>query len=310
MRVFVTGATGFIGSAIVGELLPAGHQVLGLARSDAAASTLAGLGIEAHRGELSDADTLAAGARACDGVIHTAFNHDWSTSREAAAETDRRAVEALAGALEGSAKPLVVTSGTLMLALLAPGRTGTEADAPGSSAIPRAASELAVQAAAGRGVRASVVRLSPTVHGAGDHGFVPMLIDIARRTGISGFVGDGANRWPAVHRLDAARLFRLALEKAAPGARLHGVAEEGVPMRAIAETIGTALGLPVKSLTEDEAQAHFDWLARFVALDNPTSSALTRSSLGWRPQEPELLTDMRDSGYFADVSMSSPSVQS
>jgi nucleoside-diphosphate-sugar epimerase len=308
VRVFVTGATGFIGSAIVGELLPAGHQVLGLARSDAAADTLAGLGIEAHRGELSDTDSLAAGARACDGVIHTAFNHDWSTSREAAAETDRRAVEALAGALEGSGKPFVVTSGTLMLALLAPGRTGTEADAPESAAIPRAASELAVQAAAGRGVRASVVRLSPTVHGAGDHGFVPMLIDIARRTGISAFVGEGANRWPAVHRLDAARLFRLALEKAAPGARLHGVAEEGVPMRAIAQTIGTALGLPVQSLTEGEAQAHFDWLARFVALDNPTSSALTRSSLGWRPQEPELLRDMRDSGYFSDVNTTSPSV--
>jgi nucleoside-diphosphate-sugar epimerase len=308
MRVFVTGATGFIGSAIVGELLPTGHQVLGLARSDAAAGTLAGLGIEAHMGDLSDADSLAAGARASDGVIHTAYNHDWSTPREVAAETDRRVVEALAGALEGSGKPMVVASGTLMFAQLAPGRTATEADVHESTAIPRAASELAVQAAAGRGVRASVVRLSPSVHGAGDHQFVPTLIDIARRKGISAIVGDGANRWPAVHRLDAARLFRLALEKAAPGARLHGVAEEGVPMRAIAQTIGTALGLPVKSLTEDEAQAHFDWLARFVALDNPTSSALTRSSLGWRPQEPELLTDMRDSGYFADVSVSSPSV--
>jgi len=298
MRVFVTGATGFIGSAIVPELLAAGHKVLGLARNGAAADALARLGVEAHRGDLSDADSLAAGARVSDGVIHTAYNHDWSTPREVASETDRQAVETLAGALEGSGKPLVVTSGTLMLAQLTPGRTATEADAHASAAIPRAASELAVQAAAGRGVRASVVRLAPTVHGAGDHGFVPRLIDIARRTGVSGFVGDGANRWPAVHRLDAAHLFRLALEKAAPGARLHGVAEEGVPLRAIAQTIGTALGLPVRSLTEDEAQGHFGWLAPFVALDNPTSSALTRSTLGWRPREPELLTDMRDSGYF------------
>ena len=297
MRVFVTGATGFIGSAIVRELLTAGHKVLGLARNAAAAGTLARLGVEAHRGELSDTASLAAGARECEGVIHTAFIHDFS-AYDAAVDTDRRAVEALAGALEGSGKPLVVTSGTLILAMLAPGRSGTEEDTPAPGA-PRAASELAVQAAAGRGVRASVVRLSPTVHGAGDHGFVPSLIDIARRTGIAAFVGDGANRWPAVHRLDAARLFRLALETAAPGARLHGVAEEGVPMRAIAQTIGTGLGLPVRSLTADEAQAHFNWFARFVAIDNPTSSTLTRSSLGWRPQEPELLTDMRDGGYFA-----------
>jgi nucleoside-diphosphate-sugar epimerase len=301
MRVFLTGASGFIGSAIVDELQTAGHKVIGLARSDAAAHTLARLGVEAHRGELSDSDSLAAGARACEGVIHTAYNHDWSTPREVASETDRRAVEAVAAALKGTGKPFVVASGTLMVALLAPGRTGTEADAHPSAAIPRAASELAVQAAAGRGVRASVVRLPPTVHGAGDHGFVPTLIGIARRTGISAFVGNGANRWPAVHRLDAARLFRLALEKAAPGARLHGVAEEGVPMRAIAQTIGTGLGVPVESLTEDEARTHFDWLAPFVAIDNPTSSAITRSSLGWRPREPELLADMRDSGYFSDV---------
>jgi nucleoside-diphosphate-sugar epimerase len=295
MRVFLTGATGFIGSAIVRELLTAGHQVLGLARSDAAADTLARLGVGAHRGELSNTESLAAGARASEGVIHTAFIHDWSMPREAAAEADRRAVEALAGALEGSGKPLVVTSGT---ALLAPGRIGTEEDPPASADTPRAASEAAVLAAAGRGVRASIVRLPPTVHGAGDHGFVPMLIDIARRTGISGFVGDGANRWPAVHRLDAARLFRLALEQAAPGARLHGVAEEGVPMRSIAQTIGMGLGVPVRGLAEDEARAHFEWFVRFVALDNPTSSALTRKAFGWRPQEPELLTDMRDGGYF------------
>ena len=303
MRVFVTGATGFIGSALVRDLLAAGHKVLGLARNDAAADTLARLGVEAHRGALSDTDSLAAGARACDGVIHMAFIHDWSTTREIAAETDWRAVEAMAGAMEKSGKPLVVPSGTLLLAIgrTGPGRTGTEEDAPVSAGLPRAASEATVLAAAGRGVRGIIVRLPPTVHGTDDHGFVPMLIEIAGRTGISAFVGDGANRWPAVHRLDAARLFRLALENATPGARLHGVAEEGVPMRAIAEVIGERLGVPVRSVPEDEAPAHFGWMANIVAIDNPTSSAITRKSLGWRPQELELLTDMRDGGYFTAV---------
>jgi nucleoside-diphosphate-sugar epimerase len=296
MRVFLTGATGFIGTAIVRELLTAGHQVLGLARSDASADALMRSGIEAHRGDLSDTGSLVAGARACDGVIHTAYNHDFSVPRAVTAETDRQAVEALAGALEDSGKPLVITSGT---ALLAPGRTGTEQDAPRSANTPRAASEETVLAAANRGVRASVVRLPPTVHGAGDHGFVPRLIDIARRTGVAAFVGDGSNRWPAVHRLDAARLFRLALEKAAPGARLHGVAEEGIAMRAIAETIGAGLGVPVRSLAKDEAPTHFDWLAHFVAIDNPTSSAVTRKALAWSPKELGLLTDMKESGYFS-----------
>jgi nucleoside-diphosphate-sugar epimerase len=297
MRVFVTGATGFIGTAIVRELLSAGHQVLGLARSDAAADTLTRWGVEAHRGELSDTDSLVAGARACEGVIHLAFIHDFS-AYAAAAETDRQAIEAMAGALEGSGKPIVVTSGT---ALLTPGRIGTEADPPAtlSAATPRAASEATALAFAGRGVRASVVRLPPTVHGAGDRGFVPALIGIARSTGFSGIIGDGANRWPAVHRLDAARLFRLALEHAVPGARLHGVAEEGVTLRAIAQAIGAGLGVPVRSLGGDEASAHFGWMAGIVTIDNPTSSALTRSSLGWRPQEPQLLTDMRDGGYFS-----------
>lgn len=296
MRVFVTGATGFIGAAVVRELLAAAHTVLGLARGDAAATALAQAGVEAHRGELADTDSLAAGARACEGVIHLAFIHDFSRY-EANAETDRQALRAMADALEGSGKPLVATSGTTVLA---PGRLGTEEDAasPDGPGAIRAASEVAL-AAADRGVRASVVRLPPTVHGAGDHAFVPALIDIARRTGVAAFVGDGANRWPAVHRLDAARLFRLALEHAAPGSRLHGAAEEGIPMRAIADTIGAGLGVPVRSLTADEAGAHFDWLAGFVAIDNPTSSALTRDSLGWRPQEPGLLTDMRDSGYFS-----------
>jgi nucleoside-diphosphate-sugar epimerase len=294
MRVFVTGATGFLGSAIVPELLAAGHEVVGLARSDAAADALAHMGVEAHRGELSDIDSLIAGARAGDGVIHTAFIHDF-TQFEANVETDRRAVAALAGALEGSGKPLVIASGTMMVAHVHP---ATEQDGPISLDVPRAASEATVLEAASHGVRGSVVRLSPTVHGAGDHGFVPRLIDFARSKGAAAYVGDGANRWPAVHRLDAARLFRLALESAEPGARLHAAAEEGVPMRAIAEAIGAGLGIPVRSVTEDEAPAHFDFLARFVAIDNPTSSALTRNSLGWRPQEPDLLTDMRQSGYF------------
>lgn len=297
MRVFVTGATGFIGAAIVRELRTAGHEVLGLARSAAAADALARSGAEAHRGDLSDIASLIAGARACEGVIHTAFIHDFS-AYAAAAETDRRAVEALASALEGSGKPFVSTSGT---ALLAPGRTGTEDDppAPGSAASPRAAAEATVLAAATRGVRASVVRLPPSVHGEGDHAFVPALIDIARRTGVSAFVDEGTNRWPAVHRLDAARLYRLALEHAKPGTRLHGVAEEGISLRAIAEAIGAGLGVPVRGITNDEARTHFDWLAGFVAIDNPTSSALTRHALGWHPQEPELLTDIRDNGYFS-----------
>ncbi|MGO9829143.1 MAG: SDR family oxidoreductase [Myxococcaceae bacterium] len=301
MRVFLTGATGFIGTAIARELLGAGHQVLGLARSDGAAHSLERLGITAHRGELSDTGSLAAGAQACAGVIHTAFIHDFS-AYAAAVEIDRRAVEALANSLEGTGKPFVSTSGT---ALLAHGRTGTERDepAPGSAASPthRAAAEATVLAAAGRGVRASIVRLPPSVHGGGDHAFVPMLIGIARRTGFSAFVGDGANRWPAVHRLDAARLFRLALENAVPGSRLHGVAEEGIPMRAIAQTIGRGLGVPVRGLAEDEAQTHFDWFTRFVALDNPTSSAVTRQTLGWNPTEPDLLTDIRDGGYLTDT---------
>lgn len=295
MRVFVTGATGFIGGVVVQELIGAGHRVLGLARSDASADALARLGVDVHRGELKDTDSLAAGARACDGVVHLAFIHDFS-QYEDNAETDRRASAAMASALEGSGKPLVVTSGT---AVLTPGRVGTEKDAPAPEGLGRIrAMSEAVLAAADRGVRVSAVRLPPSVHGAGDHAFVPALIAIARRTGVSAFLGDGANRWPAVHRLDAARLFRLALEQAAPGSRLHGAAEEGIPVRAIAETIGQGLGIPVRSLGEADAAAHFDWLASFVALDNPTSSALTRDTLGWRPQEADLLTDMRESGYF------------
>lgn len=295
MRVFVTGATGFIGSAIVQDLLANGHTVLGLARSDATAVRLAQWGVDVHRGDLSDTDSLAAGARACDGVIHTAFIHDFS-QYEANAATDGRAMEAMASALEGSGKPLVATSVTT---LLTPGSIGTENDAPAPAgfASVRSVSE-GVLLAAQRGVRVSAVRLPPSVHGKGDFGFVPMLIEVARRTGVAAYVGDGANRWPAIHRLDAARLFRLALEKAIAGSRLHGAAEEGIPMRDIAQTIGQGLGVPVRSMTVEEADAHFGWMASFAAIDNPISNAITRNAVGWQPQEVGLLADMQSSGYF------------
>ena len=294
MRVFVTGATGFIGSAVVKELLTGGHEVVGLARSDASADAVTRAGARVHRGDLSNPDSLAAGARAAAGVLHVAFNHDWAgTPRDVAMQLDLEAVKAMAAALEGSGKPFVVTSGT---AMLLGGRTGTEEDA--APAAHRGIAEAATLAAADRGVRASVVRLAPTVHGAGNHGFVPMLIDLARKKGVAAYIGRGENRWPAVHRLDAARLYRLALENGKPGARFHGVGEEGVAMRTITETIGAGLGLPVRALTGDEAQKHFDWFAMFVGLDNPTSSAITRKALGWEPREVELLKDMKENGYF------------
>ncbi len=296
MRVFVTGATGFIGSAVVQELLGAGHEVLGLARSDSSAERLTSLGVAVHRGELADTQSLAAGARACDGVIHTAFIHDFS-QYEANGETDRVALEAMASALEGTGKPLVSTSG---LTADTPGRASTEQDGPDLNGLGRVrAKSEEVLAAASRGVRASVIRLPPTVHGRGDQGFMPQLIETARRTGVAAYVGDGANRWPAVHRLDAARLFRLACETAAPGTRLHGVGEEGVPMRAIAEVMGAGLGVPVRSLTAEEAMAHFGFLGMFVGRDFPASSALTREMMGWRPQAPDLLADLREGGYFS-----------
>jgi nucleoside-diphosphate-sugar epimerase len=294
MRVFVTGATGFIGQAIVRELLGAGHNVLGLARSDAAAKSLVAAGAQVQRGDLQDLESLRGAAAASDGVIHTAFNHDFSKFK-ANCEADRRAIGALGSALAGSGRPLIVTSAT---GLLASARLVTEEDVPTSS-IPRVASEEAAAMLAARGVHVSVVRLPPSVHGTGDHGFVPALVDIARHNGVSAFVGEGANRWSAVHRLDAAQLYRLVLEKGSMGARYHGVAEEGIPMRAIAEAIGAGLGVPVRTLTTDEAGAHFDWMAHFVTIDNPTSSAFTRASLGWSPKEVDLLTDLRDNGYVS-----------
>lgn len=292
MRVFVTGATGFIGSAVVRELLGAGHRVVGLARSDKAASALTAAGVDAHRGSLDDLDSLRRGASEADGVVHLAFQHDFSNFA-AAAETESRAIEAIGSALEGTGKPLVVTSGTLGLA---PGRLGTEDDASAQTTPRR--SEEAAFSLAGRGVRASVVRLAPSVHGLGDRGFVHALIGIARETGFAAYIGDGLNRWPAVHRLDAARLFRLALEKGSAGAVYHGVADEGVPFREIAGVIGRRLNLPARSISSEEAEAHFGWLAFAATADNPASSARTRERLGWTPVQPGLIPDLEAGHYF------------
>jgi len=298
MRAFVTGATGFIGSAVVHELIGAGHQVVGLARSDQAAASLASVGAEAHRGDLDDLDSLYKGAAAADGVIHLGFKTDFSDFAGAVA-ADLRAVETLGSALAGSGKPFVFTSGTLLVAWSTPvGQLGTEEVAV-DSAVPRGAAENAVIRLAERGVRSSVVRLAPTVHGHGDHGFIPMLIDIARAKGFSAYVGDGSNRWPAVHRLDAACLYRLAFESAPAGSRLHAVGEEGVPFRDVAAVIGRHLNLPAISIAREEAEAHFGFLGAFTASDNPMSSEWTQELLGWRPVHPALITDLENGHYFS-----------
>ncbi|KEZ76762.1 SDR family oxidoreductase [Salinisphaera hydrothermalis] len=296
MRVFVTGATGWVGAAVVKELIDAGHQVLGLARSEDSARMLVEAGARVHEGALDDLHSLRAGASECDGVIHTAFKSDFSQFQKNA-DLDRRVIEAIGDVLAGSNRPFVTTSGTLMIAMATPGRLGTEQDTPDAS-IPRVPSELATLSLASRGVRASVMRLPPSVHGDGDRGFVPRLIDIARQTGVSGFIGDGSNRWPAVHRADAARAFRLALENGQAGARYHAVDDDGIPVRELAEIIGRRLGVPAASIDPDKIQAHFGFLAMFIGLDAPVSSMQTREQLGWTPVERGLLADLAQGRYF------------
>jgi nucleoside-diphosphate-sugar epimerase len=298
MRVFVTGASGHIGSALVPELLQAGHQVIGLARSDQSATALEAAGADVLRGSLDDLDSLRAGAAASDGVIHLAFNHDFSDFL-GSVEKDLRAVEAIGDALVGSGKPFVGTSGTLMVAYVE-GRLATEEDTlPGG---PRVDSENFAIALAERGVRSSVIRLSPLVHSNLDHhGFTSHIIDSARKAGVSAYIGDGANRWPALHTLDAARLYRLALEKAPAGTRLHGVADEGVPFRDIAEVIGRRLDLPTKGINGEQVAEHFGFLAPFAALDDATSSELTQKILDWQPEHPGLLADLENDHYFVEA---------
>jgi nucleoside-diphosphate-sugar epimerase len=299
MRVFVTGASGHIGSAVIPELVAAGHDVVGLARSDEAAAAVKGLGAEVRRGDLDDLDGLHEAAAASDGVIHLAFKHEAMRSGdfEGAVGADWRAIETIGKALAGTGKPLVSTSGTLMLTFAGLDHTGTEADTV--AAGPRVDAENAVIAMAEQGIRSSIIRLPPTVHSSLDHhGFVPSLIAMARDKGVAAYVGEGTNRWPAGHTLDAAHLYRLALESAPAGSRLHAVGDEGIPVRQIAETIGRNLNLPVVSIKPDEAEEYLTFLAFFLQLDNPTSSALTQQLLDWKPTHPGLIADMDEGHYF------------
>ena len=296
MRVFVTGASGFIGSALVPELLEAGHQVVGLARSDASAEALIAAGAEVRRGDLDDLDSLRAGAEASDGVVHLAYIHDFS-QMEMAAAADRRAIDAFGQVLDGSERPLVIASGTLGLA---PGRVATERDMGDAASLPhpRRVNAEATLALADKGVRSSIVRLAPTVHDRGDTGFIATLIAMDREHATSGYIGDGSNRWPAVHRLDAARLFRLAVEEAPAGSILHAVGDEGVTLRSVAEVISARLDLPLVSVDAVDAAEHFGWMALFLGVDGPASNTLTRQLLGWEPTHPGLLEDLGLGHYF------------
>jgi nucleoside-diphosphate-sugar epimerase len=308
MRVFVTGASGWIGSAVVGELIDSGHEVIGLARTDESAAAIVAAGAQAHRGSLDDLESLKSGAAASDGVIHLAFNHEvaFSGNFKAAADADRRAIETFADVLAGSGRPLVIASGTLGLRV---GHVATELDGhdleiqtqlAGHGDGPRTRHETAefTLALASRDIRSSVVRLPPTNHGDGDKGFITQLVGIARATGVAGYLGDGANRWPAVHRLDSAHLFRLAVESAPAGSTLHAVADEGVALRDIAEAMGRHLNLPVAAIPAEKAGEHFTWLAGFVGVDSPASSALTRELMNWEPTRPGLLEDLDEGHYF------------
>ena len=299
MRVFVTGASGHIGSLVVSELRGAGHQVTGLARSDAAQAAVQSAGADVQRGALQDLDVLAAGAAAADGVIHLAFPHDF-TEYAAAGATDLAAIKAMGSALAGSGKPLVTTSGTAILAFSGGRGLGAE-DTVVDASAPRVPSENATLALAEQGVRSAVIRLAPTVHGPTDrHGFVPTLIANARHTGRSLYIGDGANRWPAVHNIDAARLYRLALESAPAGTILHGAAEEGIPFKLIAQTIGDLLGVPTVSVSAEQATDELGFVGVVAALDNPTSSAFTRTLLRWHPERPGLIEDL-SAGRYTEV---------
>ncbi|MFF7636666.1 SDR family oxidoreductase [Kitasatospora sp. NPDC008050] len=303
MRVFVTGASGWLGSAVVPELIDAGHQVVGLARSEESAATLTKTGAETLRGTLDDLDVLRDAAAACDGVLHLAFKHDiaFSGDFQGAAEADRRAVDTFGEALAGSDRPFVIASGLLGVS---PGQVATERDGHELHGTPptgleiRHATAEATLALASRGVRSSVLRLPPTCHGEGDGGFVPSLIGVARAKGVSAYVGDGSNRWPAVHRLDAAHLFRLALEQAPAGSTLHAVADPGVPFRSIAELIGKHLDIPVTAISPDQATGHFGFLGALAALDSPASADLTRTQLAWQPTRSNLLDDLDQGHYF------------
>src|SRR5256714_937321 len=296
MRVFVTGASGWMGAAVTAELLGRGHEAVGLARSDAAAEKVAAAGAEVLRGDIQDIDVLRAGAEQADGVVHLAFRHDiaWTGHFDDAAASDRRAIEACGEVLAGSDRPLAIASG---VAGLNPGRIATERDHPNDEVSPRVASEQATLALAERGVRSMSVRFAPTVHGAGDHGFIARIVDADRTHGAAAYVGDGENRWPAVHRIDAARLVRLGIERAPEGSVLHAVGEEGVAMRDVAEAISRRFELPETAISPEEADARFGFLGQFVGLDMPASSAMTRKLLGWEPTGPTLVEDIQAGAY-------------